>query len=242
MIKEAIDRILELKRPETVEVRGITYWAGGELVRPPTPRPLTVATLTGLVDYFKTATDKRLFNPGLPPAVLHVVSPTKVAIIQGIGEDDVLCQRATWAIADCAEETPHSLASAAFVDLETFIIRLQATFEDGADKADVLRLLGNVTEDLAKTDIDDGITQKVIARTGVALVDEVRVKNPVKLAPFRTFTEVAQPVSPFILRIQGGAKKQAALFEADGGRWRGVAMTRIAEYLGIELPDVPVIA
>jgi len=55
------------------------------------------------------------------------------------------------------------------------------------------------------------------------------VKNPVTLTPYRTFREVAQPVSPFVLRFNEDA--QAALFTGDGSVWKLEAVGLIAEYL-----------
>ncbi|MFX3714211.1 hypothetical protein ACJBRI_10375, partial [Streptococcus suis] len=44
-----------------------------------------------------------------------------------------------------------------------------------------------------------------------------------------TFLEVEQPDSPFVFRINKYG--HCALFEADGGIWKHVAMERIHEYL-----------
>ena len=65
------------------------------------------------------------------------------------------------------------------------------------------------------------------------------------LAPYRTFPDVAQPESTFILRMKGGSEHQAptaALFEADGGKWALMAVERIAEHLSIELEGWTVLA
>ena len=60
---------------------------------------------------------------------------------------------------------------------------------------------------------DDGVGQTVTAKSGVTRTTKVDVKNPWMLAPFRTFPEVAQPESPFILRMDKDS--QCALFEGD---------------------------
>jgi len=76
---------------------------------------------------------------------------------------------------------------------------------------------------------DDGVSQSAAIKVGVASVAEVVIPNPVILAPFRTFPEIEQPQSKFIFRMQTGP--QCALYEADGGAWRNVAMESIKEYL-----------
>jgi hypothetical protein len=67
----------------------------------------------------------------------------------------------------------------------------------------------------------------------------------VRLSPYRTFREIEQPRSEFLLRVRSGSSEgvvNAALFEADGGAWRHTAMTSIAEYIKKELPEIKVIA
>ena len=98
-----------------------------------------------------------------------------------------------------------------------------------------------------RTTGDDGVTQTVTAKAGVVLSKDVRVPNPVSLRPYRTFREVLQPASSFVLRLQGGGKASTtpvgALFEADGGAWKVEAMRNISTYLRSFLPEgVPVIA
>lgn len=48
---------------------------------------------------------------------------------------------------------------------------------------------------------DNGVTQTVEARQGVSLNAMVDVKPRVMLRPFRTFLEVEQPESEFLLRV-----------------------------------------
>jgi len=96
-----------------------------------------------------------------------------------------------------------------------------------------------------------GVSQSVTARAGLARVAEVPVTNPVTLRPYRTFAEVEQPASPFILRLKrkDGEMPQCALFEADGGKWKIEAIQNIARALRVltaELPEgmreIPIIA
>ena len=60
-------------------------------------------------------------------------------------------------------------------------------------------------------------------------VADVTVKNPVELTPIRTFREIEQPESPFVLRFDENGN--CALFTGDGAAWRLLAVARIAEYL-----------
>lgn len=96
----------------------------------------------------------------------------------------------------------------------------------------------NVLE-LARGAIDDGISQTVAAKTGIATVSNVTLPPIIKLAPYRTFVEVEQPEGEFLLRLQNGPK--AALFEADGGAWKIQARKNIKNYFLDELEDLVLI-
>lgn len=122
-----------------------------------------------------------------------------------------------------------------FQDIESMNIGLQSKFEDSKDRNTVLAVIGNLKEETVNNYGDDGTSQSVTAKTGIAQVDNVRVPNPVNLAPYRTFSEVAQPLSPFIFRMRKGP--EAALFEADGGAWKLEAMQNIKEYLTDNLAE-----
>ena len=91
-------------------------------------------------------------------------------------------------------------------------------------------------EDAIKSISDDGVSQAATIKTGVASVNDVKVPNPVVLAPFRTFPEISQPESKFIFRMQSGPR--AALFEADGGAWRNEAMMKIKACLEEQLKEI----
>ena len=104
-----------------------------------------------------------------------------------------------------------------FTIQEQFVIHLQTMFTETGDRQNLLRLAGSITR--------------------------VTVKNPWVLAPYRTFREITQVASPFILRVRKGANgPELALFEADGGRWTLDAINQIAGYLGAALPtDVTIL-
>ena len=71
---------------------------------------------------------------------------------------------------------------------------------------------------------------------GVALKEQQTVQPIVHLQPYRTFLEVKQPASDFLLRIDKDG--HPALYEADGGAWKLEAKRRIAAYLGEQLADL----
>lgn len=94
-----------------------------------------------------------------------------------------------------------------------------------------------MTKDESVTSEDNGITQTVAARQGVSLKSYVSVKPRVKLIPFRTFREVEQPASEFLLRVDSDG--EIGLFEADGGAWQLEAKDNVASYFeSALLPEI----
>ena len=93
--------------------------------------------------------------------------------------------------------------------------------------------------------MDNGVSQQTVTTAGgVVLVGTAPVPNPVTLAPYRTFREIEQPESLFVLRMRtgkDGEKPTAALFEADGGSWKLEAIKRIAAYLREQVGTSPAV-
>lgn len=187
---------------------------------------LTVSTLTGLVDYIKSDLDK------LPEKLLiQVISPRKVALYSPLNADR---EREQYISAEAI--LPDNVVYDRFIGTEQFNIMLQSAFVDVGTKSALLKYTGLIQDEAVKTTGDDGVSQQVTVKTGVASVGQAIVPNPVELAPYRTFPEVEQPISKFIFRMQEGPR--AALYEADGGAWRNKAILSIKEYLQEELKEL----
>lgn len=63
-----------------------------------------------------------------------------------------------------------------------------------------------------------------------------KVKPRIQLQPFRTFLEVPQPESEFLLRVD--PNEGIGFFEADGGVWKLEAKRNIADYFEKNLKDL----
>lgn len=225
--KQALEYLVNLGETNIIEVNNQNY-STKQLYNIKLPRPaeLITTTLTSLVDYIKSGMDKKFSK-----LLVHVISPNEVALYSELGTDEV---RDCYML--CKALTPNNVKYNNFLDTESFNIMLQSSFIDNDDKAILLKVTGNVKEENVQQVGDDGVSQGIAIRTGVASVANVVVPNPVVLAPFRTFPEVKQPESKFIFRMQSGPR--AALYEADGGAWRNEAMNRVKEYLQDSLAEV----
>ena len=236
-----IERLTAEALGETVEIDDVVYTTRQvfDPRRPePLPDPVEVATLQSFVELVKDATDNDGDYRRGRGLFVHVEGPTEVDLWTGIfGE---FHQRAHLA---GARAIVPDLKLERFLDPELFVIELQCKFEPTDDRAKVFQVAGNLQAELVQTVEDDGVSQRATARSGLVKVAKVDVPNPVQLTPFRSFPEVEQVTSPFVLRLQGGAGKppSCALFEADGGRWRLEAIRCVKEWLAGELGDsVPV--
>jgi hypothetical protein len=224
LIREALQYLVSLKTPQIFVVDGKNY-STEELhyISPiheerPCISAVTISTLTGLVDYIMNGVD------GITGTmIVHVVSPTVVEVYSELRKD---ARRDKFI--SCNAFTPR-ITFEQFMDVEKFIIMMQACFLENPASAAILKVVGNIKEDVVQTVGDNGTTQMVTAKSGISTVENVIVPNPVTLCPFRTFAEVEQPESEFVFRMQTGFK--AALFEADGGKWKLYAMQNVKAYL-----------
>lgn len=185
---------------------------------------LEINTLSGFVNYVKANLD-RTDNQLL----VHIKSENKVQL-KGLLEVDG--SREVLAI---ARAIVPRFAFNEFLNMEEFNIALQSKFVQNDHRAILLQVVGNISEDNVRQTGDDGVSQAVTINQGVATKADVKVPNPVDLAPYRTFLEVEQPTSQFIFRMKDGPR--GAIFEADGGAWRNQAIVNVREYLKEQLSE-----
>lgn len=222
--KDALEYVVELGNNEIEVIDGRSFSRHPlHVIKQPIPAALTVRSLSGFVDYLKSqydTTDKLM---------VHVESPTRVSAFSTFNQD------ANRNIFIQAEALLPEMRFGQWHDVEDFNIKLQSVFVNDGDRSTVLRLVGNIKEENVSSFGDDGVSQKVTAKTGVATVEDVVVPNPVVLFPFRTFVELRQPQSLFVFRMRSGPT--CALFDADGGAWKVEAMDTVREYLTTALKE-----
>lgn len=240
MIREAMEKVLALGEVQSLIFEDRDYTDKKIFpVLTPVPEALGVHTLTGIKDYLNENPD----GLELDQVVILVESPVAVRVfsrLTGAFEQRKEFLRARW-------DMP-GFKFGAYMDIETFIIELQAKFVQDEMTAKILQLVGTITDDLIQVYADDGVTQQVTAKSGLGRVEQRAVPNPVELAPYRTFAEVAQPPGRFVFRLKSGngtstGRPAVALFEADGGAWQLEAIRRVRDWLRVQVPeDVVVIA
>lgn len=198
----------------------------------PSPAALAVGGLQGIVDYLRANVDELDAHE----LILQVVDPWEVRLIGSLtGPTN---KRHTFIKATAEDLFGRGKD---WMDQEVFTIFLQTCFVNTAALAEVQKLTGSLTEGKEKQLDDDGLTQRVAVKAGVSLSQTKVVKSPVTLAPYRTFREVEQVGTPYVLRLARGTDTtppMLRLFEADGGAWKLSATARVAEWLRKETSDL----
>lgn len=155
----------------------------------PTRGSLEVQSLTGLVDFIKGDFDSD------DKLLIRIVDETQVIVSTKLNENK---KRETVlnVMADVPEKTLDR-----YMDLEVNV-QLQSSIraERWQHKCTQYYRESPRNENV-KNFGDDGITQMVEVKRGVTVADNEVVPNPVHLKP-RTFTEIAQPESPFVFRLR----------------------------------------
>lgn len=226
MDKTAIEKIIEVSAPHIIEESGYKY-SDKELnvISEPTVASIHVSTLSSLVDLLKA--ENNLFNK---PILVHISNPESVTVYSGVNSSDR--NRET---PYTARLNPVEFRFGYWYKYEQMMIALKSKFVETPELNEVVKLLGTITEENNMKIEDDGFTQSVTVKKGIALKDNKAINPRVKLIPYSTFNEVPQPEREFLLRLNGCG--EVALFEADGGAWQIEACENIAEYLEHELEE-----
>lgn len=220
MERTGIEKIVELAAPNTKEIDGRTYTDKRIIpVERPRVKTLELTTLNSLVKLIQEESIDYI-----TPLIVQVSSYDAVEVFAGIQA------------ADRKRENPYRCKAETIriqfdqkLDYESMMIALKSKFVQTPELLELVKLLGSITEQNSAQVSDDGFSQNVVVRKGIALKDNKTINPIVKLKPYRTFAEIDQPESEFLLRLSDGAN--VALYEADGGAWKLEARKRIADYL-----------
>ena len=224
MLKAAIEKIVSLAAPTTFEIDGYTYASQKlERIEEPEDRPrqLEVSGLDSLCKLICTEIEKVDTT-----IMIRVVSHNHVTTY--------LKDYSRYQLYSARADVPGLRTG--YREREQALIELRSLFLQGDGTEYLLGLLSRMSEQSKVDTLDNGVTQTVETVQGVALKTSENIKPRVALAPFRTFLEVAQPESEFLLRVNENG--DVGLFEADGGVWKLEAKQNICEYFQKRLSDL----
>ena len=236
MLKEAIEKIEELAKPEIYDVEGHTYAVGkdGEAreIIPEAVYPdcLALNSLDALVRMVRTE-GVRGDRRDAEKLYLSVKDHMTVTCF-GHPQADLREARIFYYEAQ-AKDVP-GWGSEVKMAFDKAAVALQTRFQEGGDRDYTLKLLSQITCGAKVTYNDIGVATTVVTQKGVSLQQNSTIRPLVKLRPYRTFQEVEQPEGLFLIRID---ERGISFTEADGGMWKLAARKTIKAYLEEALKD-----
>lgn len=232
-LKDAINRIVELATPFTLETRDGHQFCSANLreVKPevPSPERYSVDTLEALVKLIRTE--------GVVQApLLYVrVDSARRVIVDSTYTGREYAAYSRLPLYGAVSDVP-GITTNQSMGQEQAVVELQSLYAVTPDRDYLLSLLSRIDVNQGVSSVDNGISQEVSVKTGAVLKEQTMVQPIVHLQPYRTFLEVEQPASDFLLRLD--KEGHPALYEADGGAWKLEAKRNIAAYLGEQLADL----
>lgn len=224
MLKELYEKIQETALPKIVEVgdRKYAVAADGYMEldsNPLCPDTLELQSLDAMVKLVRTEGVKEAVGP------LYITVPTHRSVLcfGQPGEDNL---RRTYYMAK-ATDVPGWDDTAEF-GFEAAQIALRTRVQETPDTEYVLKLLSDISLGAKVTFNDNGVATTVVTQKGVALQSNTQIRPLVTLRPYRTFQEVDQPGSLFLIRV---GERGIKFIAADGGMWKLKARQTAKEYL-----------
>lgn len=232
MLKEALQYVVDLQKTETFSLASGVFSSKKlhRITAPVCREHLDCSTLYGIVTYLGAVdtVEAGTFVNVVDPQLVNVISP-----LNGDRRREIYLR---------SIPNVSGFPFGMYQDLEMFIVGLKTCFVDVPKT--LLETVGFVQDRSVAEIFDDGISQSMKIETGVKGGQDVDVKGEFVLRPYRTFPEIEQPASMFVLRLKkkNNEPPQAALFGADGGAWQVAAIDSIKKYLSEKLPEVPIVA
>lgn len=232
-LKDAIDRIVELAKPYTIKTDDGRRYCTTYLreVKPEVELPArySVDTLEALVKLIRTE------GVAQAPLLYVRVDSARRVMVDTTYTHKEYAEFSRLPLYEAVSDVP-SISVNESISQERAIVELQSLYAITEDRDYLLALLSRIDVNQGVSSVDNGISQEVSVRTGAVLKEQQIVQPIVHLQPYRTFLEVEQPASDFLLRLD--KEGRPALYEADGGAWKLEAKRNIAAYLGEKLADL----
>lgn len=243
MDKQGIDTVVELANKATkIEVSGKSFiHEDFNEVQPHRVASVNTSTLSSIIDYVKSNPDKL----DLKDLILHITDYNEVRLFSKINSNDYSRSIHLISSAGIKPVLRFDDSEDNLMPIEKFIIAMITTFQDSTVKSKIMSYLSSLKDVNEMVFEDDGITQKVTASSGVssALTSTERINPIVKLIPNRTFNEIAQVESTFLLRLKSiNGNIRARLIESNDEKWKIEAKLNIKKYFDGKIPaDVTIL-
>lgn len=186
----------------------------------PIQSEIVVHTLQGILDFIQAES--------VQDPIIHVCTESSVMCFSKVIEP--------WKSRHCyVHSSPIKIEGFQFsqrLSIEESIIEIYSKFVDNEDKKLLIDFLSSIRGEEVVASEDDGISQHVTTSNKIGRLENTKIRPLVNLRPYRTFNEIEQIESRFLLRLFPVEKKlpNVTLFETDGGLWRNKAIKSIARW------------
>lgn len=234
MLKEFIEHIQDTTQPLITTVDGSTFAVTGDgkamelLPEIFYPETLTLHSLDALVKMVKT----EALNAANGPVYIMVPDHMTVSCFTQPDYDFRGFRQVFYEVK--ATDVP-GWDSKVNLPFEEMQIALRTRFQQTPDTEYVLKLLSDISTGAKVTYNDNGVATTVVTKKGIDLQTNSTIRPIVTLRPYRTFQEVEQPESTFLIRIN---ERGITFVEADGGMWKLKARETVKAFLEEALSDV----
>jgi hypothetical protein len=249
MISEAIDHILRLAQPTEIDIdperieQQLVFLGGKyQMVTPNTVDVLPVASLDSIVRFCGLAGEGAVEGE-----FLHVSTDASVRVYGAPHE----LYKTREMFARCAVPPPTAITdldsehrSPGWMAADEMIPLVLTGIEDDENRKALLLVLGNVVDGAAATYTDDGITQQVATKRGVALKALTDLPSPIKLVPRANYPELYNLPQTYVLRAEGGDENSPPTFRLlriNDPTFLLLRRDSIVKYLEAKLPQIPVV-
>jgi len=232
MIKEAIDRILELQQPPTFEdCEGVERrYANNEVLRPTQIAPTEGSTLDGAIESavkeIVPTVDK---DCHIQCSMNHVVVFSHEVYNHRLFRHDIHFAKPI---------LPDNFRFGSPMDIEGFIIHTADFFVRDDNYKQMIAAISCITDVQEQVIDDDGVSQTVTYKSRVGRKGEGKIEPFVTLRAYRTFREVEQPEATYLLRIGKGRDGPiVTLHEASGYDWKIKCTDAVYKYIRERVGD-----
>lgn len=236
MLKEFVQHIQETAKPQIVEIGGVTYIVNQDgnikevFPRAVLPDTLPLNSLDALVQLVKTEFSYRLEEDR---TALYITIPDHLTV-RCFGHPDYE-QRAVRPVYYEANATDvPGWDERVQLPFEEMQIALRTRFQETADTPYIQKLLTEISTGAKITFNDNGVATTVVTKKGIDLQNNETIRPIITLRPYRTFQEIDQPESVFLIRIN---ERGISFIEADGGMWKLKARETIKAFLEDKLAN-----
>ncbi len=232
MLKAFIEHIQKTARPQIITVDNNTFAVDmdgcAHAIRPTIdhPKTLSIHSLDALVKLVRT----EAANMDAP---LYITVPDhRTVLCFGQPQPEARYFRQVYYEAN-ATDVP-GWNEKAQLGFEEAQIALRTRFQETPDTIYAMKLLSDICCGAKVVYNDNGIATTVTTQKGVALQSNESVRPIITLKPYRTFQEVEQPESIFLIRVN---ERGISFTEADGGMWKLRARETVKAFLEEQLAE-----